>query len=182
MGKVSDPLVDVDDALLSFGATVKRARRSYLSRLNAALAEEGRAEVSERLPWWKADRDLKPSSGRAYVDVLGRSTGLERERLEATDFVELVCVSLGISPDTLSGNLKDRKTTKLRQIVATLGIERWEQRAGSLGEALGKHPDVVSRWARSGAERRSMDHEFAQLLDEVDAKLSRSCCERIKNV
>ena len=46
MGKVSDPLVDVDDALLSFGTTVKRARRSFLSRLNAALAEEERAEVS----------------------------------------------------------------------------------------------------------------------------------------
>jgi REP element-mobilizing transposase RayT len=182
MGKVSDPLVDVDDALLSFGTTAKRARRSYLSRLNAALAEEERAEVSERLPWWKADRDLKPSSGRAYVDVLGRSTGLEREPLEVTDFVELACFSLGISPDTLSGNLKDRKTTKLRQIVATLGIERWEQRAGSLGKALGKHPDVVSRWARSGAERRSTDHEFTELLDELDAKLSEACRERIKIV
>jgi hypothetical protein len=62
----------------------------------------------------------------------------------------------------------------------SLGIERWEQRAGSLGETLGKHPDVVSRWARSGAERRSTDHEFAELLDELDAKLSEACRERIK--
>ena len=147
-----------------------------------APVEEERAEVSERLPWWKADRDLKPSSGRAYVDVLGRSTGLEREPLEVTDFVELACSSLGISPDTLSGNLKDRETTKLRQIVATLGIERWEQRAGSLGEALGKHPDVVSRWARSGAERRSTDHEFAERLDDLDATLSETCRDRINIV
>jgi hypothetical protein len=66
--------------------------------------------------------------------------------------------------------------------VATLGIERWEQRAGSLGEALGKHPDVVSRWGRSGAERRSTDHEFAERLDELDAKLSEACRERIKIV
>lgn len=176
LGKVHDPLVDVDDALMSFGSTVKSARRSYLSRLNAALAEEERAEVSERLPWWKVDRDLKPASGRAYVDVLGRSTGLERKPLEVTEFVELACSRLGILPETLSGNLKDRKTTKLRQIVATLGIERWEQRAGSLGRVLGKHPDVVSRWARSGAERRSTDHEFARLLDELDAILSGDCC------
>ena len=175
LGKVSDPLADVDDALLSFGTTVKSARRSYLSRLNAALAEEERAEVSERLPWWKVDRNLKPASGRAYVDELGRSTGLEREHLEVREFVELACSRLGISTELLSGNLKDRKTTKLRQIVATLGIERWGQRAGSLGEALGKHPDVVSRWARSGAERRSTDHEFARLLDELDATLSEVC-------
>ncbi len=39
---------------------------------------------------------------------------------------DLVPIRLGISPDTLSGNLKDRKTTKLRQMVATFGIERWE--------------------------------------------------------
>jgi hypothetical protein len=77
----------------------------------------------------------------------------------------------------LAGNLKDRQTTKLRQVVATLGIERWEQRAGSLGGALGKHPDVVSRWARSGAERRSTEHEFAELLDELDTKLAEACSE-----
>ena len=71
---------------------------------------------------------------------------------------------------------------KLRQIVAALGIERWEQRAGCLGEALGKHPDVVSRWARSGAERKSTDHEFAELLDELDAELSEACRERTKIV
>lgn len=93
-----------------------------------------------------------------------------------TEFVELACSRLGISPETLSGNLKDRKTTKLRQIVATLGIEGWEQRAGSLGRVLGKHPDVVSRWARSGAELRSTDHEFAELLDDLDAMLSEGCC------
>jgi hypothetical protein len=75
-----------------------------------------------------------------------------------------------------------RKTTKLRQIVATLGIERWEQRAGSLGEALGKHPDVVSCWARSGADRKSTNPEFAEILDDLDAKLSEACRERIKIV
>jgi len=52
LGKVRDPLVDVDDALLSFGATTKTARKSYLKRMNAALAEEDRGEVAERLPWY----------------------------------------------------------------------------------------------------------------------------------
>jgi len=172
LGKVRDPLLDVDDALLSFGVTAKSARRSYLRRLNTALAEEERAEVSERLPWWKPERDLRPVPGRAYVDVLGRSTGRERGSLDATEFVELACSGLGIVPESLAGKLKDRRTTMLRQIVATLGIERWDQRAGKLGGVLGKHPDVVSRWARAGAERRSTDQEFAEVLDQLDATLS----------
>jgi hypothetical protein len=175
LGKVRDPLLNVDDALLSFGTTTKSARRTYLKRLNAALAEEERAEVSERLPWWTPERDLNPASGRAFVDELGRSTGLEREILDAADFVELACSGLGIVTESLSGNLKDRKTMTLRQLVATVGIERWNQRAGKLGGILGKHPDVVSRWARAGAERRSSDHEFAEGLDQLDATLAESC-------
>ena len=182
LGKVHDPLLDVDDALQSFGATTKSARRSYLKRLNAALAEEERSEVADRMHWWRADRDLKPASGRAYVDVLGRSTGLERANLEAKKYVELACSSLGISPDILAGNFKDRRRTRLRQIVATLGIERWNQRAGVLGEVLGKHPDVVSRWARKGADRRFSDTDFADSLDQLDVALSAHCSCKQKNV
>jgi hypothetical protein len=176
LGKVRDPLLDTDDALLSFGATTKSARRTYLKRLNAALAEEDRAEVSVRLPWWTPERELKPT-GRAYVDELGRKTGLEREPLDATEFVELACAGLGIIRESLAGRLKDRETTTLRQLVATAGIERWDQRAGKLGSILGKHPDVVSRWARAGAERRSTDPEFAEALDRLDTTLAESCCQ-----
>lgn len=182
LGKIRDPLLDIDEALLSFGTTTKNARRTYLKRLNAALAEEDRAEVSVRLPWWTPERELKPTSGRAYVDELGRSTGLEREPLDATEFVELACAGLGIIMESLAGRLKDRKTTMLRQLVATAGIERWGQRAGKLGSILAKHPDVVSRWARTGAERRSTDPEFAEALDRLDTTLAESCCHKPKIV
>jgi hypothetical protein len=175
-------LLDVDDALLSFGTTTKSARRTYLKRLNAALAEEERAEVAERMPWWTAERELKPAVGRAYVDALGRSTGLERERLDAAEFVELACTGLGIAMESLTGRIKDRKTTTLRQLVATVGIERWDQQAGRLGSILGKHPDVVSRWARAGAERRSSDQDFAEALDRLDATLAESCHRGVKIV
>jgi len=37
---------------------------------------------------------------------------------------------------------------------------------------LGKHPDVVSRWARTGAERRSKDEGFSDALDEFDRFLA----------
>jgi putative transposase len=174
LGKVNDPLLDVDDALRSFGTTAENARRAYLKRMNAALAEEERAEVSERTPWWTPERELKPATGRAYVDELGRSTGLERGLLGAAEFLELVCAGLGVDMELLAGRIKDRRTTRLRQLVATVGIERWNQRAGKLGSLLGKHPDVVSRWARAGAERRSSDEEFAEALGRLDATLAES--------
>jgi len=171
IGKVRDPLLDVDDALLTFGKTTKSARRTYLRRLNTALAAEERTEVSERLPWWTPERELRPTTGRAYVDELGRSTDRERRLLEAGEFVELACAELGTTVDALASPRRDRETTKLHQLVATVGIERWGQRAAVLGALLGKHPDIVSRWARMGAERRSKDVEFSDALDQLDGFL-----------
>ncbi|MCD4748009.1 MAG: transposase [Thermoanaerobaculales bacterium] len=41
-----------------------------------------------------------------------------------------------------------------------------------LGNVLGKPPDVVSRWARKGAERRLSDPEFAEAIDQLDSFLA----------
>jgi len=38
--------------------------------------------------------------------------------------------------ESMTGRIKDRKTTTLRQLVATIGIETWNQRAGKLGSIL----------------------------------------------
>ena len=70
----------------------------------------------------------------------------------------------------------------LGQLVAAVGIERWDQRAGKLGSVLGKHPDVVSRWVRAGAQRRSSDQEFAEALDRLDATLAESYRHKTKIV
>jgi REP element-mobilizing transposase RayT len=174
LGKVRDPLVDVDDALLTFGKTTKSARRMYLKRMNAALAGEERADVPERLPWWTPERELRPTTGRAYVDELGRSTGLERRLLEPAEFIELACTALGTCVNALASSRKDPETTRLHQLVATVGIERWGQRAAMLGDLLGKHPDVVSRWARMGAERRTKEVGFSDALDQLDSVLAQT--------
>jgi putative transposase len=172
LGKVHDPIIDVDDALVAFGNTTKVSRRAYLKRLNAALADEDRPEVSERLPWWTAERELRPRSGRAYVDELGRSTGRERRPMEADDFIESVGACLGVTIEVIASSRKDPETNRLHQLVATLGIERWNQKAGKLGALLGRHPDVISRWVRTGANRRLKDVEYSQAVEELDRLLT----------
>jgi hypothetical protein len=116
-----------------------------------------------------------PEEAITFLDLL-------RELKQRDDLQVLACAGLGIVTESLAGKLKDRRTMTLRQLVATVGIERWNQRAGKLGGILGKHPDVVSRWARAGAERRSSDHEFAEGLDQLDATLAESCRHKTKIV
>ncbi len=86
-------------------------------------------------------------------------------------FLEMACGALGVTIDILAGSRKDRETTRLRRLVATIGIERRSQRAGVLGPLLGKHPDVVSRWVRIGAERRCTDEDFAEAADNLDRRV-----------
>ena len=57
LGRVREPLVDVDEALSGFGETLRGARRAYLARIAAALEEETGEQV--RL---KAPRRVEPTA------------------------------------------------------------------------------------------------------------------------
>ncbi len=174
LGKVKAPLIDVDETLHGFAGTLRAARRTYVKRLQAALEADSGSPTRLRLPWWTRDRELEPEEGRPYVDLFGRSTGLERPRLDALAFIDAVCRLLGIEASGLASHRKDRDTTRQRELVASLGIERWGQRASDLARVLGKHPDMVSRWARMAAMRRAEDPELAHRHDELDRELASS--------
>ena len=88
-----------------------------------------------------------------------------------------VCEVLGIDGSVLRSRRKDRETTRLRELVAAVGIERWGQSAGALGRALGKHPDMISRWARMAAARRAGDPSLRQQHDELDTALALYCSQ-----
>jgi hypothetical protein len=106
------------------------------------------------------------------VDSLGRSTGLERPRLEAGEFVVTACRALGVETSRIGARTKDREMTRARELIAAVGIERWGQRAGELGAVLGRHPDVVSRWARMAALRRGEDASVAEDHDRLDRTIA----------
>jgi hypothetical protein len=109
-----------------------------------------------------------------HVDVLGRSTGLERPTLEADEFIKQVCKFAGFDFGHLASRARDRDTARARRLVVTLGVERWRQKGTALARVLNKNPDVVSWWIGEGIRRRQEDEEFATKLDKVDKELSAS--------
>jgi len=180
MGKIRRPVCDVDEALLCFGGTVKSARRAYASGMKQAMKDEGLAEEVGKLPWWGHDRKLDPEEGRPYVDVLGRSTGLERPRLQAEDFLALATGLLEVEVSRLASRRQDSPTARLRRMIASCGIERWGQRAGKLASVLSKHPVVVSRWVSEGNRLREEDQEFSVALEALDKALSVQVLARLR--
>ena len=177
IGKATAPLADVDDALLCFGETARTARRIYLSGVRSGCEDLGRSRASAAAPFrsllWR-EHEIERKSGQEYLDVLGRSTGLERPSMPARQFIDELCRILGAAPATLASRSRDRSTAESRRIVATLGVERWGQKGRELARVLGKNSDMVSAWVGEGVRRRLTDADFARKLDDLDRALAES--------
>ena len=59
LGKVKNPIVDVDEVLRVFGTTRGTARAAYVRRLKGSLEETWVGEEPGRLPWWRLGRPPK---------------------------------------------------------------------------------------------------------------------------
>ena len=172
MGKVKDPLVDVDQALIGFGDTLKQARRQYSARVRAGIdddeldASPGRFNELLR-------RDRKLDAPQAvFVDELGRSAGLERPALDGARYLREACAVLEVEPERLASSRRDRETAALRKLVAAVGIERWGQRAGELARLLDKHTVAVSRWVSDAARKRQTSPAYEKRILWLDEQLS----------
>ena len=173
--RIRAPLVDVDEMLLCFGATQKAARQSYLRAIRIGIDPDG----PEIEPTWhpfdgKNDQPLQVDTDAHHVDVLGRSTDLERPSLEAYEYIQQVCELAGFEAEHLASRARDRHTAANRRLVVTLGVERWHQKGTALASVLNKNTDVVSWWVGEGIRRRLEDEQFATELDRLDRNLSAS--------
>jgi REP-associated tyrosine transposase len=172
--RVKDPVIDADEALLSFGETEKAARRAYLTAIRHGCRELGRELQQEaEAPgiWFRGDRDLAPDDAGPYIDVLGRSTGPERMPLSAAEFINKGARHLEIDVADLASRTRRRHVVEARRLLLTLGRERWGQKAKDLGAALGKKADTISYLAREGIRQRLEEEGFARRYEALDEAL-----------
>lgn len=170
LGKVKQPLIDADGVLAGYGDTVRAARRAYVKSLKGARQTEWSGEQPGRLPWWRreVDRPAEPVAPGAWVDELGRSTGLERERMEASDFLSRSCQLMGTTVSAIAAPGKRRETSRLRYLITALAIERWGVTAKAISGVVGRRPEAVSRWAYRGSEMRQVSDEFSAAYEKLD--------------
>ena len=180
--RIKDPLIDPDEALLSFGETEKSARKSYFSSIRIGCRELGRQVESTREAagiWLRADRDLEPDGTGPYIDMLGGSIGPERSELPAEVFVAKGARHLKIRVADLASRSRQRDIVEARRLILALGRERWGQKAKDLGTALGKKADTISYLAREGIRQRLEDEGFSGRYEALDEELIRETSESI---
>ncbi len=171
---VSNPVIDVDDCLLSFGQTQGEARTAYLSAIRLGCRELGKeteGEARSLRTWFQPDRDLAPDDTGPYIDVLGRSTGPERRELSAEEFIERSASLLHIDLADLVSRSRKHNVVEARRLVVTLGRERWGQSTKGLAFALQKSADTVTYIQREGIRERLEDQMFLRRYEDLDAGL-----------
>jgi hypothetical protein len=84
--------------------------------------------------------------------------------------------------EDVASRRQDSATGRLRRLIASCGVERWDQRAGHLAAVLRKHPAVVSRWVSEAGKTRIEDVDFAADLETLDQALSTKAIERLKEL
>jgi hypothetical protein len=134
------------------------------------------------LPRWRlgrpagreSDDELRLDPSTPHLDELGRSAARERPLLRAETFVRRTLDALKHTAEELSGRGKQPEVVRAREILMTLGAERYGVRVTELAAVLGVRYHSACLWSRRGATRRREDQAFAERLDSVDALLASS--------
>ena len=172
--RTSNPVTDIDDALLCFGETEREARKGYLSAMRAGCRKAGskdEKEESRERTWLTRDRELDPEGIGPYIDELGRSTAIERPEISSEVFVNQCAALLDVGEGELASRSRLKSIVEARRILVTLGRERWNQKTSELAIVLRRSADVVSYLKREGVKRRLEDQGFASRLEDLDKGL-----------
>ena len=174
IGRRRNPIVAVDDVLLLYGQTRRRALRGYRSAMASAAGEDWIADGPGRLPWWRLGRPTEEERERlhrregVHIDELGRSTARWRPKYAAAEWLNLACEHLKVDPEMLAGKGRDLEIVRVRELIGLVGIERFGVKVTELADALGKSRDGVSLWMRRGVTRRATDPEFASAAERLE--------------
>ena len=163
----------VSETLSGFGGTVRSARAAYVRAVKGVREEAWAGESIHRLRWWKKDHDeeIQVVDVGPYVDVQGRSTGLERPTLSPFEFLQVAAELLVADLDELAGRGRSPETVHQRELLAVLGVERYGVPVKELAELLGKKRVTVSSWVRRGAEKRAALASFRDEIEALDRRI-----------
>lgn len=179
LGRTRAPIVDADEVLQLFGRTRRSASAGYVRSLKGAVAQEWIGEAPGQLPWWQLGRPpareledpivtVRARRGREDSDEAG-----ERPKISVNAFLEKGAGWLEVEMEDLAGRGQQQDVVRARELLATLGVERYGLQVKALAETLGKHPVTGSVWVRRGVQRCREDGAFRAKYEHLDKALRR---------
>ncbi|MFV2074419.1 MAG: transposase, partial [Thermoanaerobaculales bacterium] len=177
LGKVKEPIVDVDEVLRVFGRTRRSARAAYVRRLKGAIEDEWIGEEPGRLPWWRLGRAPEGEDEDPETTIRERRDREEMGRewrpfIEAEDFIARGAELLGVEIDDLQSRRRSEELVRARELLMILGVERYGLKVKDLASQMCKSPDGMSHTVARAARKRTSDNAFRRDLNRLDRALS----------
>ena len=149
---------------------MRSARAAYVRALKGAFEGQWAGDGLDSLAWWQADddREVQPVDSGPYVDIQGRSTGLERPALGTMEYVEAAVGVLGADLTEVAGRGRRSATVHQRELLAVVGVERYGVAVKALAALLGKSRATVSAWVSRGASKRATSARFREEVEKLD--------------
>lgn len=141
------------------------------------MTQEWIGEAPGRLPWWRLGRPpatenedpvFSVRAKRSKEDPVGAA---DRPRMSVRAFLEQGAEWLKVDIDDLAGRGQRENIVRARELLATLGAERYGLQVRAIAETLDKHPVTGSVWVRRGARRCRQDRTFYAELEGLDKAL-----------
>jgi len=180
VGRTRQSITDVDEVLMLFGKTRRSARQAYVQAIKGTIGEPWVGEGPGKLPWWRLGRPKveedeapTPDSTVAFIDEFGRSTGLERPSMGTSRFVEDGATFLGVEIEDVAGRGRAPDVVRARELLATLGVERYRLRVTDIAAEFKKSAEAVSRMVSRGIEKRRGETRFRDDLEALDKHIAR---------
>ena len=165
-----DPLVDMDDALLSFGETRRQARRAYFAGIRAGCDPEAPAPAAASR-WWdlipRRDDLLEPATDRVSQARHSRS----RPPRASAELVAAACNILSVSLEELNGPGRSPSIAMARRLIVSAVHDLWLLSRRDLAIPLGRNPEMISHWLTSARTLRDTGTTFARRHGDLRTQL-----------
>ncbi len=143
--------------------------------MKGAVEEEWVGQEPGRLPWWRLGRPPKGENEDPEDAVRKRRRKEQlgpdwRPEFDAETFVNKVAAHLGLDEGDLRASGRSEEVVEARELVMTLGVERYRLKVKVLADQLGKSPGGMSQTLARGVAK--MERGLSE-LQPVEAKASR---------
>jgi hypothetical protein len=141
-----------------------------MKRSQLSVNPSGRPTLGNRKPCQAPTYDFCAEIPPADCEAVNRKIISECP----APFFQRALDALGHTAEEVSGRGKRQEVVRAREVLMTLGVERYGLRVTEMAAILGARYNSACLWSRRGATRRQEDRTFAEKLDGVDAIIASS--------
>lgn len=186
LGRVTDPIVDVDEVLALFAKSRRAARVAYIKQLKGGVEARWIGEEPGRLPWWRIGRPVAGDHDDPEIAVRAKRRTKpggpgSRPHVSVSEYLAHGSVALGVTMEELRNRQRSHALVRSRELLALVGVERYRLPVVEIASEMAKAPDTVTKLIARATQRRRENEEFRKAIDNIDVMIAQMINGKVTN-